>query len=343
MKLVQLLILLSLIFLSIEKKTHKNHHKSHLSKTHRNHINEDFKIKIFIYGEQGFDLEDNTIVSFTLKDLKFPEGEKKNSLFVTLEQGHKFTVDKIFKLVSGNIYSLPYQYLSNIKTFYDTDKLKYFYMSTTNPQYYNIAFQFSQRADYDDTISIIDDIDFNTLISLFSKNIQDRVSQVTKLKEQFITAANTYFTNKQKSIAANKGLSAIEAQIEKIIQNIAEEENEKKFIEGSESVILSVIETLEKQLVLLRIQQKKSNVNIIQKNDIIKQQSAALVSLKSGTTSASQYEKEAEEAKKKFLTTSENYKIELDKDLERSIADACNELLLHNNLEKFQELIEKIL
>lgn len=115
------------------------------------------------------------MATFNLQDIKSPEGEKNKSFFVTINEGEKFTIDNIFKQVSGNTYSIPYAYLSNIKTFYDTDKLKYFYFSTTNPKYYNIAFQFSQRADYEDTITVIDDNDFNTLISFISKNIQNRI------------------------------------------------------------------------------------------------------------------------------------------------------------------------
>lgn len=158
-----------------------------------------------------------------------------------------------------------------------------------------------------------------------------------------MTSTNTFITSKQKSDAANKGRSAIEEQIQKIITNVVELQNEKSFIDGSESVTLSVIETLEKQLEILRNQQKKSRADLIIKNDIIKQQSAALESLKAGSTSASQYEKETEDAKQNYLTSSQNYKIELDKDFESSFSAAGNELLNNINFEKFKELVEKII
>jgi hypothetical protein len=325
------------------RSLHKRHTKAH---NHRNklasRINPTFKTKIYIYGDTGFNLDENCHVTFNIIDLQEPTGDKKNGFYVKVEPNSKFTAEGVFTKISDNVFVIPYQYLSSVKHFYDSDKYRYFYFSTTNPKYYNVAIQFGQRADYDDTVSIVNDNDFNTIVSLFSKNADNRKSQIAKLKENFLTSANTFYMSKQKSEASLKGLAEIQKKIEDIKKNMATTRVERSYIQGSEDLVLNIIEKLERELMILRNTEKTNTANLLQKDNLIKQQTESIASLQSGTKTAEDYQKETDSAKEKYLKSGKDYMAEVDDNTDKSITEASNELLTNNNFDKFRDLVSKI-
>ena len=348
MKYVKLLLLFSLIFISIERKTNrKTFNSNHLQSLHRklsnSQINDTLKTRVFIYTDTGFNLNEFCIVTIDNKDIKTPEGDKKKGLFVTVEKNCKFAFDNVFRTVSENVYYLPYQYLSTVKSFSDTDKYRYFYVATTYPKYYNIAFQFSQRGDYDDTISITTGQDFNTIVSDLSKSVENRKSFMIKLKEAFLSSANNYYTIKQKTDASSGGLDAIKEQISKMKKALRTLKSEKIFLEGSDEGTLNAIQAIEKELMELRSQLKKTSLEMLQKGDLIKKQTESLESLRIGTKSAKEYSKEFEIAKQNYLTAGNNYKGTISNDSHFKYNQANDELLINNNYDNFSKLIDQLI